>query len=134
MPSHAFEDHTSEVRLRVEAATMAELFEEAARALAELMAEELCGEAAPPERVVVGAADREALLVAWLNELVFRSETSKTIACDVRVDAIDDREVRATIRGREPRTMRTAVKAATFHGVRVAEQANGFVGEVVLDV
>ena len=34
--SHAFEEHTSEVRLVLRAATWAELFEEAGRALAEL--------------------------------------------------------------------------------------------------
>jgi len=135
--SHVFQDHTAEVLLRVEAPSLAELYAEAGRALAELLADDpaavRCGE---PERVAVEAADREALLVAWLDELVYRAETRGRVYPVIEVERVTDRMLAATIRGGPPGTWRTAVKAATWHRLRVAEadDGQGFWATVVLDV
>lgn len=134
--THRFEAHTAEVLLAVEAPTLAELYAEAGRALAELLADEpaavVLGE---PEPLTVQAADREALLVALLDELVFRAETTGRVYPVVEVDAVSDRALAATVRGGTPPTWRTAVKAATWHRLRVAAQADGtFAATVVLDV
>ncbi len=134
-PRHWSEEHVSEVCLRVEAATQRELFEEAGRALAELSADVAPEEAFhAEERVELRARDRGALLVAWLNELIFRSETRKLVYDGLSVQQVDDTSLVALVRGREPKSPRTAVKAATMHGVRIEQAANGFTAAVVLDV
>lgn len=132
---HRFDEHTGEVRLWLEAPTLPALLAEAARALAALMAEP-GGERAPshPERVRVCGRDRAALLVAWLNELVFLSETRQRIYSDAEIESVSDREIRATVRGFEPAALRTAVKAATLHDARVDAGPDGFTACVVLDV
>ena len=134
-PRHRFVEHTGELELRVEAPTLAALLEEGARALAEVMAEDASG---PPtaslERVEVAASDREALLVAFLNELVYRGEVNKCVYHEARVDRADDRRVEATLRGRTPSSPRTAVKAATWHRLRVRQTPAGLEATVVLDV
>jgi SHS2 domain-containing protein len=135
LPRHAFDDHTGDVRLRVEAPTLPGLFEEAARGLAELMLEramELGLNGA--ERVSLRAPDREALLVDWLNELIFLSETRQRIYTDVTVHRASDTELVATVRGVLPEALRTAVKAATLHDLRVVEAQGGYSATVVLDV
>lgn len=137
LASHQFEEHTAEVLLRVEAPSLCDLYAEAGRALAELLAEDparvACG---PAEGVTIEAADREALLVAWIDELVFRAETLGRVYPEVAVERVTDRTLDATIRGGPPGTWRTAVKAATWHRLRVAEadDGRGFFGTVVLDV
>ncbi len=136
---HAFEDHTAEVRVRLEAETMPALFAEAGRALAELFAPEPSSLATSDrltrEEVVVRASDRDALLVEWLNELVFRSEVDKCVFPDPEVLSVSDRELRATLRGAPVEELRTAVKAATMHGLRIEERAGGGVrATVILDV
>jgi SHS2 domain-containing protein len=135
MPRHRFVEHTGEIELRLEAADFASLLEEAAHALADVMAEDAGG--APTlgaEHVEIVAADRVSLLVDWLNELVYRSEVNKCVYDDVRVHRANDRKLEAALRGREPRAPRTAVKAATWHRVRVADTASGLEATVVLDV
>jgi SHS2 domain-containing protein len=135
--SHAFEDHTAEVLLRVHAPTLAELYAEAARGVAALLAEDPARVArGEPERVAVQAADSEALLVAWIDELVFRAETLGRVYPVVTVDRIDSGSLDATLRGGAPDTWRTAVKAATWHRLHVgtAEDGDGLVATVVLDV
>jgi len=134
-PTHSFEEHTGEVLLKITAPTLPQLFEEAGRALAELMAEQWTDDpAAATELVVVRALDREALLVEWLNELVFRSETRERVYPYLRVTGLTDRELQAQIRGAVPNLLRTAVKAATYHRLQIAPSADGYTATVVLDV
>jgi len=64
MPTHTFEDHVGEIRLRLDAPTLALLFEEAARALAELTLEKASSQSAGgAETIALRAPDRERLLV-----------------------------------------------------------------------
>ncbi len=132
---HRREEHASEVRLRVEASSLGELFEEAGRALAEVTAEPRRGAAAGPgERVELEARDREALLVAWLNELIFRADVHALLYDDLRVERIDEASLVASVRGREPEAPRTPVKGAAMHGLRIEHTAAGFATTVLLDV
>jgi SHS2 domain-containing protein len=131
---HDFVEHTSEVELRLHAATLAGLFVEAGRALAELMLEGPPGAETVTDRVVVTAPDRAALLAAWIDELIFRAETRKAVFTRFVVERIDEREIAAEIRGIAEPVIKTAVKAATFHGLSVAEEDGHWVASVVLDV
>ena len=135
-PSHSFEEHISEVELHLRAGTLSELFSEAVRAVAELMLgdEGARRPATVVDEVTVEAPDREALLAAWIDELVFRAETRKAVFTEVTVTRLDEREIAAQIRGIAEPVVKTAVKAATFHGLRVVERDGLYLATVVLDV
>ncbi len=133
--THVFEEHTGEARLRVRAGSLVALFEEAARAVADLMYSGPPGGAGPPVCVDVQAPDREALLAAWIDELVFLSETHKRVWVEARVERLTDTELHAVVRGVEPQFLRTQVKAATLHDLRITEDRPGsFEATLVLDV
>jgi SHS2 domain-containing protein len=161
MPGFRYEEHTGELQIRLWARSLAELFEEAARALGEVMAGakesgaasdegdqansseapnaygvDSAGLSAGPEvaRVTLEAPDREALLVDWLNEIIFRAETARKIYTQARVDRIDDRSLSAEITGSPSPSGRTFVKAATFHGLRITEVPGGLSASVLLDI
>ncbi|MFP2923706.1 archease [Pyxidicoccus sp. 3LG] len=135
--SYQFEPHTSEVQIRIDGTDLGELFEEAGYALAEVMFGESPPE--PPadaeeEHLTLESADTEALLVDWLNELISRSDMKKRIYTHVEVDDLSERKLRARIRGFTPPVLKTAVKAATFHGLELREHEDRFTATVVLDV
>jgi SHS2 domain-containing protein len=135
MSRHRFGEHTGEIEMKVEADSDAGLFEEAARGLAGLQADDSTG--APTrteEHIHLTSTDREALLVDWLNELLYRGEVNKCVYGEVRVEHVDDHRLEARVRGREPSTPRTAVKAATWHAVRIRPSGGGVEATVVLDV
>lgn len=134
MASHAFEPHTGEVKVRIEAASIAELFVEAARALAELLGVAADEPAGAWQRVTVTGRDREALLVAWLNELVARAEIDHVLCRDIAVDDLTATRLDARIRGVPFRETRTAVKAATMHGLHITDGPGGTSAALVLDV
>jgi SHS2 domain-containing protein len=131
---HAFEDHTSEVRVRVWAPSLGALFEEAGRALGELMGEGATGAEGDAEEVEVEALDRDALLVDWLNELVYRTEMRGRLYTEIRVDRIGGQYLFAWVRGRPFPEGGVPVKAATYHGLSIEEGPRGFSAAVVVDV
>lgn len=136
-PRHSLAAHTSEVELRIEAPDLTTLFEEAARALAELMAEDARGSETVDVRVHVEAPSREELLVRWIDEIVFLTEVHTRVYGDVRVEHADDQRLVATLAGHVPEIPRTAVKAATWHRLAVrdhAERDGWLEARVVLDV
>ena len=133
-PSHDLVNHTGEVQLELFAPDLAGLFEEAGRALASLMLEEADGDRGPEVTISIAADDRTELLFEWINELVYRSEIEKVIFTEFMVQEVSERELTARVRGVTPRSLRTAVKAATFHNLAVIDTPRGVSATVVLDV
>jgi len=133
--SHRFEDHTSEVQVHLRAPDLPALYREAGLALAELMAP-----AAQPagagdwDEVALEARDAAALLVDWIDELIYRVDTTGQVFADVEVDRADARSLRARVRGSTPPEFQTAVKAATFHDLHVERADGGWEARLVLDV
>lgn len=134
-PRHRLVEHTGEIELFIEAPEVSALLEEAARALAEIMADDAAGTPdGAVEHVELTARDTASLLVDWLNELVYRADVHKRVYANVKIDRASDTRLEATLRGRTPRAPRTAVKAATWHRLSVTKTAEGVRASVVLDV
>jgi SHS2 domain-containing protein len=133
--NHRWVDHTSEVQLQVEAESLAGLAIEAGGALATLL---LRGRAPEPEgparRLAVDSADREALLVDWLNEVLFAAEVDLWIPVAFEVLEISPTRLVVSARGVCVDDPPSNVKAATFHGLEVAEVDGGLHAEVIFDV
>lgn len=133
--SHEILEHTGELRLRLRAGSWAALLVEGGRALATLaLRGRTPGPPGPWHEVAVEAADRGALLVDWLNELIYQAESGTEVPTEF--EALEAGELRVTARWRgvavpEPPVL---VKAATLHDVRVERCAAGWEGEVVLDI
>jgi SHS2 domain-containing protein len=133
-PGHRFLEHTGEVRLQVRAASLAGLLAEAGRALAELQLPGGGQPAAAWRPVEVRSTDRAALLVDWLNELIYRAEVNREVATEFAVEEAMETRLRARVRGVAVEQPPALVKAATLHRARVELIPGGVEAEVVLDV
>lgn len=133
--SHRIEGHTSEVRLVLEAPTLGELYAEAAAALADVMCigTRPAAEATALE-VRLEAPDAAALLVDWLDELIYRVESTGLVHPTPKIAVASETELIATLLGEEPIEWKTPVKAATFHDLTVDRHEGGFRAVVVVDV
>ena len=131
---HALEEHVGELKLRIEGPTPAELFAEAGRALTEAMGARAADGPLVTVRVGIHAVDGEVLLVDWLNELIFLSETEKVAFQEFRVELPSERELVAFVTGAKVERLRNPVKAATLHGLTVARRPEGFTATVILDL
>jgi SHS2 domain-containing protein len=134
-PGYDIIDHTSEVRVRLRAPTLATLLAEAGRALAGI---QLRGTGAPApgewRPVEVTAADPAGLLADWLNELVYLAETERWVPTEFELTTAGQGALTGRARGVTLERVSGPVKAATMHGLSVVEVPGGLTAEVILDV
>jgi SHS2 domain-containing protein len=136
---HRLLDHTGDMAILARAPTLAEVFDEAARALFDVILDIRTVEEreAIPVRVE-GAADREDLLVRALSELLFLHDARNWVFAAFRVRAMGPTWVEGDALG-EPfdaarHEVLRQVKAVTYHRVLLSEEPRGWTARVVLDL
>jgi SHS2 domain-containing protein len=133
-------DHTADLGLRVFAADLDDLFRTAAAGLFDVIVINRADvRIVETEPVRIAADSTEDLLVDWLNELIFRTETRHRLYS--RFDVAIDQSgcvLEGTIGGepidRQRHILDHEVKAATRHGLCVQRVYDGWVAEVIVDI
>ena len=131
-------EHPADIGFRVFGRTLPELFENAALALVSIAYEV---ESVTPESeytLTASGTDYESLLVAWLSEVLFWFDGKRIRFSRFRVDALVPGRMDAVGLG-EPldplrHPTRLAVKAVTWHQLKIAETPAGCMAEVYLDI
>lgn len=136
-------DHTADVGFEVmEAPTLEILFDEARRALLITMFEY------PPETgedenpIRLSAPDLETLLVRWVNELVFLIQSDGFVPTNAEIQVREDNQAGFYLEGRltgapldlEGYGWQGEIKSATFHGLNVMQESEGWRAQMILDV
>jgi len=126
-------EHTADWELEVWAPGMAELLEEAARGMCELMGVTVSEEARCHRQVEIVADDREQLLMSFLEELLFIAD-SENLAFDGYMLRLHDGSLMARLEGGSILTRSKEIKAATYHRLKIDETRRGLKTRVVFDV
>jgi len=129
-----FGPHVGEVQLQLHGMTIAAVLEQAGIALGELLAPAAAAGPEKVEEVSLTAPDRSALLVEWINELLYLADRDHWIPTHFDFHDATEHHVNASVRGPVLAEAPTEVKAATWHGLRFDVRDGAFVAEVVLDV
>jgi SHS2 domain-containing protein len=131
-------EHGADVGVRGVGASKAAAFEQAALALTAVIADP--AGVVPRERIELAceAANDEALLVGWLNALVYEMAVRRMLFGSFDV-SIDGHRLQATAQGETIDVQRhrpaVEVKGATFTELRVARDAQGlWTAQTVVDV
>jgi SHS2 domain-containing protein len=132
-------EHTADIGLMARGRTLGELFEHAALGMAEIL-----DRTRPPssngkstlEPVAVEASDVEALLVEWLNEVLFRLEASNRCLGAAAVRELNENALTGEVdlveceRGPEG----SDLKATTYHQLSIRPAGSGWSATVYFDV
>jgi SHS2 domain-containing protein len=131
-------EHDADVGLIVRGRDGAELFANAGLALFDLVCDLERVEERDRYSLVGGADNVEALLVEWLNELVYLFEGEGVVCRRFAFSSWEETRFRAEAFGEraepERHDPRDLVKAATYHGLSVARLPDGYEARVILDV
>lgn len=131
-------DHTADTGLVAHGGTLTELFENAAFGLFDLMFDIEGLETELEEEVALEAPGLEDLMVAWLEELLFLSETRERAWSRFRVEEMqDERLLRGRVGGIPFDRMELRgppVKAVTYHDLEVTRTAEGWRARLIFDV
>lgn len=132
----AFEeiDHTADRAFHIFGSDLASLFVNAAKALFCAGPPPASSAASVHRDVQVDGADRESLLVNWLNELLYLQEAHRESYCDFRIAEASERRILARVRGSRQQSANRTIKAITFHNLEVRQESDGWHATVVVDV
>ncbi|HSB80315.1 MAG TPA: archease [Candidatus Methylomirabilis sp.] len=129
---------TADKGIRAWGRDLAGVFVNAARGLWSLMVESGAVRRERMMPVRVEAADRETLLVAWLNEMLYLYEAREFVMADCSILTLTDTALSAELWGesidRTRHPMLGHVKAVTYHLLQVRPTVDGWEGQVVVDV
>ncbi len=128
-------DHTADLSIRVQGDDLADLFRTAARGMFSLIVDLDDVPRAEHHEITLGAPDVEALLVDWLNELLYLGEQETLSAfAHFAFTKLTSTSLRAEVWGGSVATYRTYIKAATYHNLNVRRTTRGYEAELVFDV
>lgn len=125
--------HTADWSVRVWAEDLASLFVEAALAMNALSGT-VAGQGRRLKRTFEAEApDAESLLVAFLSELVYFQE-QENLAFDRFELQIHERQLRVDMQGGPVERVDKAIKAVTYHNLRIERTDRGLEATIVFDV
>ena len=125
--------HTADWSVRVWAQDLPSLFAEAARAMNSLSGT-LTGNSRRVERTFESEApDSESLLVAFLSELVYYQE-QENLAFDKFELEVKSKKLTVEMEGAQIISLDKAIKAVTYHDLRIEKTDQGVETTIVFDV
>jgi SHS2 domain-containing protein len=139
-------EHKADVGVRGKGTTMAKAFEETAKALVEVMVDTESIDPIKSHVINLSAKDEGALLVLFLNELLFLKDTKKMIYSKFRVEIKEDKNdsgekkvlLKAVIFGekinQKKHEFRVDAKAATYSELKVGKEGNEWIAQCIIDV
>ncbi len=125
--------HTADVRLRVTASTLEELFADALGGLMDVMGGEHTADGEERDAVALDAVDVTALLVDFLNEALVRAHVRRRSFTGASFASLAETHVAATLTS-VPAAFDEDVKAVTYHEAKVRHTEQGWTTMLVLDI
>ena len=133
-----FIDHTADIGIVAYGIDMKQVFANVARGFFSLITELDTVAVKEKRGIKVTAPDREALLVNWLNELIYLFEVKEMLFNRFDITSITDTELTAIGYGEKinlaKHELKTQVKAATYHTLKIEQNEDGWKAQVILDV
>ncbi|MCX5666239.1 MAG: archease [Candidatus Omnitrophica bacterium] len=130
--------HTADIGVRVFGKTLKELFENAGFAMFDILAdlEGIKGEIT--QEFELTAPNREELLIAWLDELLYNFYTKNIIFYRFEVTELSEDVIVAKAFGRsvsENRNrLKTEIKAATYYNLKIIKKDDYYEVDIIFDV
>jgi len=130
--------HTADIGIRVYGSDLKELFENAAFAMFDVIADLEGLKGSIEQDIELNAPNREELLVSWLDELLYNFYTKQIIFFKFEIAELTDDHIKTKAFGRpvgsNRNRLKAEIKAITYHNLKIEKTDDGFKVEIVLDV
>ncbi|RJP28017.1 MAG: archease [Candidatus Omnitrophota bacterium] len=129
-------EHTADIRVRVKGEDLKELFSNSAHAMFSIVAARIGNDSVPEEFLIeLDGNNYEELLINWLNELLSLSAVKEKIFQDFSFSLLDGQHLKAKASGFDNTDyeIKTEIKAATYHQLKIERKAEFWQAEVIFD-
>lgn len=131
-------NHTADVGIIAYGANIKQAFANAALALFSLITEPKDIEERLQRDLEITAEDEPALLVEWLNELIYLFDVEYILFNRFEIDSLTKTQLKARCYGEKIRPqwhkLKTGVKAATYHMLKIDKNGGGYKIRVIFDI
>jgi len=135
------DEATADLAFEAYGKNLEKMYENSALALFSIMTDLEDVEVRERDLIVVEAEDREALLLDFLNELIYRREVDRVLFSDFKCDIEETGEglkISADCSGekfdRSEHEAKVEVKAVTYFGMEIEEEGGSWRAKVTLDL
>jgi SHS2 domain-containing protein len=131
-------DHTGDLGVRLIGRSLPQLFEQAGQALTFILTDPKTIQRKESRKLSLEANTDEELLITWLNELVYLFDTEALLFSAFSVFSVHDHHLEAQAQGevfeegRHP--IKTPVKAATYHRLKIEHHQGVWTAQVIFDL
>jgi SHS2 domain-containing protein len=138
--AHDFEllDHPADIGFRARGKTLEELFANCAHALIWIILDPARIEPVLQISISATGGDYESLLVNWLNEVLYYTDSKRIAIGEFRFLALDETRIECTASGElrdfEKHPAKIVVKAVTYHQLRIFWGEDEWIAEIYVDV
>lgn len=131
-------DHTADIGIVAYGSDANELFANAALGLFSLMVNTDSLREDVEHAVQLSAEDEEALLVEWLNELIYIFDVERLAFRRFKIDELTDTTLKARCFGEKVDPQRhkimREIKAATYHMLQINKQNGIYQARIIFDI
>jgi SHS2 domain-containing protein len=133
-----FISHTADIGIIAHGTDLKQVFANAARGLFSIITNLDAIAEKEQQNIEITAPDREALLVNWLNELIYLFEAKEMLFNRFDITSLTETQLRATGHGEKidltKHELKTQVKAATYHMLKIEKSGSDLQAQVIFDI
>ncbi|MGB9640899.1 MAG: archease, partial [Anaerolineales bacterium] len=126
-------EHTADIALRVWAASIPELLEQAAKGMFTICGVQVNQQSRHQRTFQISFSDYETLLVHFLSELLYYLEKDNLALERFRI-SISEAQVKVTAHGHPVQSIQKMIKAVTYHKLEVQVREHGYEAQIVFDI
>lgn len=124
--------HTADIAIDVFAASLPQLFVQAAQALYHILGIRKGTEVQRKVHLHLTEIDLESLLVSFLEELLFYAD-QKAVACEFKI-LVEKNSIDAEMKMTASLSQKREIKAVTYHALLIHQNANGYQTRIIFDI
>ena len=133
MKKYELVEHTADVRLKLQADNLEELFEAALEGMAELIKQGACKEQQTQQiSLDTRSLDSTTLLIDFLSDVLTQTHIHKVVYCKATFRKFNDTAISAQLIGVPVDSFDEDVKSVTYHEAEVKKNKDGLYETVVI--
>lgn len=137
-----FLEHTADAYIAAYGKDLAEAFENAARAMFEVMTDVKNVKSKTEDSVEVAEEDEYALLYSWLEALLVKFDTEGFLCSKFRILSITESSGNLSLKAKvwgekfdaKKHLQKVGVKAVTYHRMEINKKPSGVIVKFILDI
>ncbi len=138
MKRYEFINHTADLGIKLREESLTRLFASAGYALFDIILQISQVQPKKSLDIHVSGEEIESILVDWLRELLFKFNMDRWVLKEFDIRKIDKSGLQAVVKGEifDPsrHSLKTEIKAVTYHGLEVNRKNDGWEAQIIFDI